>query len=99
MAKKKKDKYHFDEDYPIVIKHKDFMFMWCCDCGLRHVHFAEIERGKKSEDDKVNLYLIRDDHATNYRKDYERLKKNVKIMPHKGKIPYKSKKGHKRRKK
>ena len=79
MAKKK---YHFDESYPIVIGHKDFMFQWCCDCGLRHIHFCEIERGKKPKDDKVSLYLIRDDYATNYKKDYERLKKReVKIMP------------------
>ena len=76
-----KRKYRFYEDYPITIRHKDFMFQWCCDCGLRHIHFAEIERGEKPEDDKVNLYLIRDDHATNYRKDYERLKKNIKTKP------------------
>lgn len=81
MAKKKKGKYHFYEDYPIVIGDKDFMFQWCCDCGLRHIHFVEIERGKKPEDDKIKLYLVRDDCATNYRKDYERLKKNMKSMP------------------
>ena len=76
MAKKKK--YQFDESYPIVIQNKDFMFQWCCDCGLRHVHFAEIERGEKPEYDKVNLYLVRDDAATDYRKDYERLKRKKK---------------------
>ncbi len=76
-----KKKYPFDENYPIVIQNKDFMFQWCCDCGLRHVHFAEIERGNKPEEDKVNLYLVRDDYATNYRKDYERLSKNMKAMP------------------
>ena len=94
-----KKKYRYDESYPIVIENKDFMFQWCCDCGLRHIHFAEIERGKKPKDDKVNLYLIRDDHATNYRKDYERLKKQQKTMPHKGKKPYKSRPGHRKKKK
>lgn len=77
----KSKKYHFYEDYPIVIPNKDFMFQWCCDCGLRHINFVEIERGKKPKEDKVKLFVIRDDHATNYRKDYERLKKReVKIM-------------------
>lgn len=81
-----KKKYHFDESYPIVIKHRDFMFQWCCDCGLRHIHFAEIERGEKPDEDKVNLYLVRDDYATNYRKDYERLKKKeVKTIGKHGK--------------
>ncbi len=95
MAKKK---YHFDESYPITIGNKDFMFQWCCDCGLRHVHFAEIERGEKPEDDKVNLYLVRDDYATNYKKDYERLKKKEeKTMPcGKNKGKRKGKKGKKK---
>ena len=92
-----KKKYQFYEDYPIIITNKDFMFQWCCDCGLRHIHFIEIERGKKPEEDKVNLYLVRDDVATDYRKDYERLKKNIKAMPHKGRRKYKSRPGHKKK--
>ena len=77
-GKKRKKKYQFDESYPMTIRNKDFMFQWCCDCGLRHIHFAEIERGKKPEGDKVNLYLVRDDMATDYRKDCSRLKNQLK---------------------
>jgi hypothetical protein len=77
MAKRKK-KYQYDEGYPQILETQSFEFTWCCDCGLRHVNFYEIERGKKPEDDKVKVYCIRDSHATDYRKDYNRLKSRLK---------------------
>ena len=71
----KKKKYQYDDSYPMVFENHSFEFGWCCDCGLRHIKFIEVERGKKPDDDKIKIYSVRDDHGTDYRKDYERLKK------------------------
>ncbi len=81
MAKKAKrrKKYQYDEGYPAVLENHSFQFEWCCDCGLRHINFYEVERSKKPEDDKIKVYCIRDNHGTDYRKDYERLKKESKV--------------------
>lgn len=72
------EKYQYNENYPLAVMNREFLFEWCCDCGLRHVSFLEIERGKTIEQDTVNIFCVRDSIATNYRKDYERLKKKRK---------------------
>ena len=75
---KRRKKYQYVDNYPEVYETNSFEFTWCCDCGLRHVNFYEIERGKKPEDDKVKVFCVRDSHATNYRKDCNRLKNQLK---------------------
>ena len=71
-------RYPYNESYPLVMENYSFGFNWCCDCGLRHARFIEIQRGKTPADDVVKEYVARDDHATNYRRDFERLKAKSK---------------------
>lgn len=51
-----------------IIANHGFKYVWCCDCGLRHVYQAEIIRGRESADDFVVLKIGRDDWATEARK-------------------------------
>ena len=74
MAKRRK-KYQFDEEYPMVLPTHSFEFNWCCGCGLRHISFFEVQRGKTPREDKVKVYCVPDENGTDYRRDYERLKK------------------------
>ena len=70
-------KIEFTDLKPIErFKSGDWLFQWCCDCGLRHIWYFEIVRGKKPEDDEVLLRCTRDNMATNLRKFYNRHKKS-----------------------
>ncbi|GAG48342.1 unnamed protein product [marine sediment metagenome] len=66
-----------DFDGKEVINNNDFWFPWCCDCGLRHVYFFTVERGKTPKEDKISFRICRDDAATKYRKKVEKLLKEV----------------------
>ena len=53
-------------------KTNDFFFQWCCDCMLRHVWVFKIIRGKKPEDDYVELQGTDDRLATYLRRKYKK---------------------------
>lgn len=59
-------------------KSGDFLFLWCCDCGLRHIYHFEIIRGKTPEKDEVHIRSCRDDWATKARKKIAMLMKPKK---------------------
>ena len=67
-----------DGSEPTVVENDSFLFLWCCDCDLKHVIFTRIERGKKPEDDKAVLYFGRDDWATTAMKELKKVAKNKK---------------------
>lgn len=51
------------------------IFEWCCDCGLRHIIYLEVQRGKKKEDDRILRYITDDRWATKARKELDKLYK------------------------
>jgi hypothetical protein len=74
---KKKIKFDF-LDFPITLKDDDFLFQWCCDCGLRHFWHFIVVRGNKPEKDEIYINCVRDDVATDLRKFYEKAIKEKK---------------------
>ena len=73
----------FDND-PVDIEVPGFFYLWCCDCGLRHLTVVDVE-GKHSKDFKksggiVRIAMSRDDRATKL----ERKAQNV-VVYRKGK--------------
>lgn len=61
--------------YPTTLNNNGFWCCWCCDCGLRHIYFVKIIRGKKPKDDTVQLYIERDDWGTRAGKTIKKYKK------------------------
>ncbi len=62
---------------PTIVNHNGFWCQWCCDCGLRHTYFFRVVRGKTPKEDKVEMFIDRDDWATDTLKEIERLKKLI----------------------
>jgi len=57
----------FDNE-PIDLDCPGFFYLWCCDCGLRHLTVVDVE-GKgakdfKKSEGKVRIAMSRDDRAT-----------------------------------
>ena len=63
MAKKKLSDIKYAPS-PTIIDNKSFWHQWCCDCNLRHTFFFNIVRGKTPKADKIEMYIDRDDWAT-----------------------------------
>lgn len=53
-------------------------FLWCCNCGLRHIEYLRVIRAHKVEDDVIEITTWYDDLATELRRHYEREVKNGK---------------------
>lgn len=49
---------------PTTVNNNGFWCQWCCNCNLRHIYFFRVIRGKKPEEDKIEMYIERDDWAT-----------------------------------
>ena len=68
MSKRKKEPKEALEipyaPYPTTVKNNGFWHQWCCDCNLRHTYFFRVIRGKKPKDDKIEMFIERDDWAT-----------------------------------
>ncbi len=54
--------------YPTIVSHNGFWCQWCCDCGLRHIYFFRVIRGKTPKKDKIEMFIDRDDWATDAKK-------------------------------
>jgi hypothetical protein len=67
-----------DTNNPMIFKDGEFWYQWCCNCYLRHIYLFKIIRGKKPKNDRVVVYLARDDWATNARRREKRHKKQIK---------------------
>ena len=76
------------DDHPIDIELPGFFYLWCCDCGLRHLTVVDV-KGKGAKDFKkskgiVRIAMSRDDRATKLAREsqnvvlYRRKIKNVK---------------------
>ncbi len=65
---------------PVVLGNNNFWYQWCCDCDLRHVFFIRILRGETPEKDVVELYIDRDDYATDAMEEIKRLKERIKKL-------------------
>ena len=65
---------------PTTVKNNDFWYNWCCDCGLRHIYFVRVVRGKTPKQDKVEMFICRDDLATDNMKSVETLEAENKKL-------------------
>ncbi len=59
-------------DNPVVVSNNMFWHQWCCDCELRHTYLFRVVRGKTPKDDKIEMYITRDDWATDAMKKIKR---------------------------
>ena len=58
--------------YPTTVINNGFWCQWCCDCGLRHLYFFRVIRGKTPNEDTVEMYIDRDDWATKAMKELKK---------------------------
>jgi len=60
------------KDAPDVmyIRNEGWFSQWCCTCGNRHIWNFTIHRGKKEEEDFVEIRGFQDDMGTKLRKHY-----------------------------
>ena len=46
------------DDHPIDIELPGFFYLWCCDCGLRHLTVVDV-KGKGAKDFKKSKGIVR----------------------------------------
>jgi len=68
--KNKKINIHDFDDEPLYVKTPGYFYLYCCDCGLRHIII--VERYRKG----IRIGFARDDYAT---KDMRKLRK-IKVV-------------------
>ena len=50
-------------------------YVFCCDCGLRHIYHYKIKRGSVSRDDTVKVTVWGDELGTKFFRHYKKIKK------------------------
>lgn len=60
------------------VDNHDFLCQWCCKCGNRHIWHFTIHRGKKAEDDFIEITGFQDDVASKLRRFWEKQHKQKK---------------------
>jgi len=67
----KKQKWDIEPGEWYEMPQGDLVYLWCCDCNLRHVVEFRIVKNKKGKLE-IQRRSWRDDFATELRRDYEK---------------------------
>ena len=63
-----------------TVYHNGFWCQWCCGCGLRHIYYFRVIRGKTPKDDRIEMTIEMDGWATLAAKKIARLTKKIKAL-------------------